>query len=521
MNVDENECLSESVIEKNKKNAESVPGLSFRDSMPQIVASCVINLIVIQAGINMAFSSILIPQLSLPDSDIKIDLDSSSTVASIVTLSIAFGALICGPLMDKYGRKRLSTIICVPFMFAWLLIALSRNLFMIYTARVLSGFCGGLTTVALVYVSEISSPQNRGMLLCLNSVAVSLGIILTYFFNIFFQWRTIGFIYAFISLLSLLIIMRIPESPSWILVFSTKKQHSQALISLEWIYRKRHLSTFYYHQLIDNEKLRQSNLEGNETAAAKERESFMPLLAKVFRQPQVYKPLIILLFMFLFQQCSGCYILIFYTINIFRNLSLNFSQRINENMALMLLGALRLVVSVIASGLARKCHRKTLLYISSLGMMTFIFASGILVRNMDGFTDTSNFLTFQETSNDTLMDNEEKQQQFNTEVYLLVTILCYIAFSSLGVMILPWTLISELFPIEVKGKMSGIIVLIAYFIMFFAVKIFPYSLNMYGMEVMFYLFAISSFAFCTFVYYFLPETYGKSLNDIQKHFTKQ
>jgi facilitated trehalose transporter len=69
--------------------------------------------------------------------------------------------------------------------------------------------------------------------------------------------------------------------------------------------------------------------------------------------------------------------------------------------------------------------------------------------------------------------------------------------------------------------MSGIIVLIAYFFMFFAVKMFPYSLNMYGMEVMFYLFAISSFGFCTFVHFFLPETYGKSLNDIQQHFTRQ
>lgn len=73
-------------------------------------------------------------------------------------------------------------------------------------------------------------------------------------------------------------------------------------------------------------------------------------LWKLSKEPQVYKPLIILLFMFLFQQLSGCYILIFYTINIFRNLSLNFSEKINENMALMLLGSLRLIMSVIASG---------------------------------------------------------------------------------------------------------------------------------------------------------------------------
>lgn len=81
------------------------PKLSFKDSIPQIVASCAINFTVIQAGINMCFSSILIPQLSAPESDIQIDLDSSSTVASIVTLSIALGALFCGPLMDKLGRK--------------------------------------------------------------------------------------------------------------------------------------------------------------------------------------------------------------------------------------------------------------------------------------------------------------------------------------------------------------------------------------------------------------------------------
>lgn len=79
-------------------------------------------------------------------------------------------------------------------------------------------------------------------------------------------------------------------------------------------------------------------------------DSSAPDASKTLASPQVYKPLIILLFMFLFQQLSGCYILIFYTINIFRNLSLTFSERINENMALMLLGSLRLIMSVIASG---------------------------------------------------------------------------------------------------------------------------------------------------------------------------
>lgn len=98
------------------------------------------------------------------------------------------------------------------------------------------------------------------------------------------------------------------------------------------------LSTLHYHQLIDSEKLVDKCLENEKS------------LWKLSKEPQVYKPLIILLFVFLFQQFSGCYVLIFYTINIFRNLSSNFSKKINENMALILLGSLRLIMSVIASG---------------------------------------------------------------------------------------------------------------------------------------------------------------------------
>ncbi|CRL05457.1 CLUMA_CG018168, isoform A [Clunio marinus] len=455
----------------------------------------------------MAFSSILIPQLSEPESDIQIDLSSSSNIASIVVVSVAFGALVCGSLMDTFGRVRLSTMICVPFVVAWLLIALSRNLFMIYTARILSGFCGGLTTVALVYVSEISSPEYRGMLLCLNSVAVSLGILITYLLNVYFKWRTIGYIFAVSALLTFFIVSRLPESPSWIVSMRKKRKNSDALASYEWIYRRHHLSSFYYHQLVDNEKLKRNHLE------SLEKKEEVKSILKLSQESKVYKPLIILLFMFLFQQLSGCYILIFYTINIFRNLSLNFTEKINENMALMLLGTLRLIMSVIASGASRKCHRKTLLYISGLGMMIFIFIAAILVQNTDG--STQNFLSSQTSMNHTTINDDNGSYN---EVYLLISILCYNSFSALGVMILPWTLISELYPIEVKGKMGGLTVAIAYVLMFSVVKVFPFFFNLYNIETMFYLFSASSLAFCAFVYRFLPETYGKSLIDIQNYF---
>lgn len=103
------------------------------------------------------------------------------------------------------------------------------------------------------------------------------------------------------------------------------------------------LSSFYFTQLIDNGKLKGNRSENENT----DREKTFLQLSK---QPQNYKPLVILLFMFLFQQLSGCYVLVFYTINIFRNISTDFSERVNENMALILLGTLRLIMSVVASG---------------------------------------------------------------------------------------------------------------------------------------------------------------------------
>ena len=90
-------------------------------------------------------------------------------------------------------------------------------------------------------MSEISCPEYRGSLLCLNSVAVSLGILITYFLNIYFEWRTIGFLFSALSVMTLLILMKLPESPNWIIALSQKRRHSEALLSLEWIYRKRHV----------------------------------------------------------------------------------------------------------------------------------------------------------------------------------------------------------------------------------------------------------------------------------------
>jgi MFS family permease len=95
---------------------------------------------------------------------------------------------------------------------------------------------------------------------------------------------------------------------------------------------------------------------------------------------------------------------------------------------------------------SRRFHRKTLLYISGLGMAVFIFIAAILVRRMDGFSSAHRFLNAPKVE----ANGGHHSADSYHEVLLLTSILCYNSFSASGVMILPWTLISELYPIQVR-----------------------------------------------------------------------
>lgn len=237
---------------------------------------------------------------------------------------------------------------------------------------------------------------------------------------------------------------------------------------------------------------------------------------KSIREPQVYKPLLILTVLFLFQQLSGGYILIFYTLNIFRNLGSNFASQVDENLASLLLGSIRLVMAIVAAMLSQKCNRKTLLYTSTIGMSLFAFISAFKMMSIDG-SGHALFLKHASNHSEIISHIENPSSSFGN-YFLLICILSYILFASLGLLIIPWTCIAELFPIQYKAKYGGLTVAIAYILMSIVLRIFPFMLDSLTISIIFLIFGVASMACGIFIHFFLPETHRRTFEEIENFF---
>lgn len=218
--------------------------------------------------------------------------------------------------------------------------------------------------------------------------------------------------------------------------------------------------------------------------------------------PQVYKPVVILLILFLIQQLSGSYVVIFYAITIFQEVGGSFGSGINEHGALVLLGVIRFAMSIVTVFLSKIYGRRTLCILSGLGMMFSMFFSSLFL-----------FLSSCYDENGVTVEVMAEQKWL-----LLVIILFYVCASSLGFLVIPWTMIGEMLPISVRGIGTGFMISAAYLMMFAVVKSYPYALGAVGSQGVFTFFSATSFVGTCFIYFYLPETLGKTFSEIEKHF---
>lgn len=203
------------------------------------------------------------------------------------------------------------------------------------------------------------------------------------------------------------------------------------------------------------------------------------------KSPQAWKPLLLLFILFTLQQFTGGYIIIFYAIQIFQKSE---SVGMDEFTSVVIMGVVRFKMAIITLYLAKRFGRRPLLMSSGVGMAVVIAAA-------------SGWMHF-----------------VGEGVFTVVCLLLFVLFASYGVTVIPWTLLGELLPLSIRGKGSGFMVALAYIHMFVTVKLFIFVLDLVGIEFIFLTFSIFSICLVIFVYFKLPETLGKSFQEIESCF---
>ncbi|XP_037887671.1 facilitated trehalose transporter Tret1-2 homolog [Glossina fuscipes] len=403
--------------------------------------------------------------------------------ASLNLLAAPLGGLLSGVLLDKLGRK--CTIYCLNILglTSWILLAVASKedndimFLQLMASRFLVGVTHGLSSAPVgVYSAEISTPKIRGRLILGTSISVSLGITVIYVLGYFIRtdWRLIGWICTGFQVLALMSVLPMPESPNWLI---SKGRLQEARKSLNYFRGLDKKATITHPEVLAEFNVLQKNIHLAEGQK-------MPSFWKSLRLPEVYKPLLILIGMFTFQQLTGIFVIIVYAVQI----SVEAGVTMDPFMCAVLIGLARLITTCPMAYLLEKWGRRRAGIISAAGMTVCM-----ILLAAQSYLRVIPFLP-------------------------VIAIVSFIVLSTLGIFTLPFFMISELFPQHVRGRASGLTVAFGLLAAFFCTKTYPGMKDAIGNEYCFVVYGAVSFAAMIFVYLVLPETRRRTLFEIEEQF---
>ncbi|CAK9833643.1 Facilitated trehalose transporter Tret1 [Anthophora retusa] len=450
----------------------------------QVLAAIVAQLGTINTGMTFGFSAIALPQLQEQNSTIPVIEGSSeeSWIASISSIGTPIGCLMSGYMMDALGRKRSLIITEVPALLGWLLIAFATNIHMIYAGRFFVGLGSGMVGApARVYTGEVTQPHLRGMLTAFASIGVSTGVLIEYALGSVLTWNVCAAISGILPLAALLLMFLFPETPSYLISRSRPEKARKALKQFRG-------STCNINQ--EMEALINFSNKNNIKRLTGFRETVSALL-----KPNALKPFTLLFLYFLIYQWSGTNVITFYAVEIFQDSG----ATLNKYLAAVILGVVRLSSTIAACILCRKCGRRPLTMVSSIGC-------GISMVGLGGYIWL-------------------KEYWAANNVTIAVTwfpVFCIFAYTitcTLGFLVIPWIMIGEVYPVQVRGIIGGLTTMAAHSFIFTVVKTYPFLASALTRHGTFILYGCISLLGTIYFYLCLPETKGKTLQEIEDYFS--
>ncbi|KAG8231160.1 hypothetical protein J437_LFUL011829 [Ladona fulva] len=510
----------------------------------QILAASGPVIATISSGMTSGFSAVLLPQLAAANSDFPVTVDESSWIASTAALPMAPGCLLGGLLMEKIGRRLTIILLCIPFALGWALQSAAPDVLALCLGRALSGFAVGLLGApGMVYIGETAAPAHRGLLLAAVSLAVSIGVALSHLIGALLPWRTAAGIATLVPLVAAVMTFISPETPGWL---ASKGRMAEAAAVFRILRgtgpeAEKELEAMASRSPQKEEiRLEEVSVGGNfakEEPVSRWRK-WLSDWGALLKRPSFIKPFFIMNFFFFVQQWCGVNAVTFYTVDIFKATASGGVATVNEYMATGLVDVARVIASIVACILLRRCGRRPVAFVSGIISAASLLALAAFLTlgpsaAVPSINSGNSSLNLSEiiAENSTLAENvtdswslpaiAEEALDLAAHVWAWAPVVClviYVLASSIGLIPLPWVMTGEVFPVAGRGLGSGVTSCVGFLAFFSVVKTAPALFGNLGMGGSFCVYGVVVLIGTALLYFFLPETKGRTLHEIEEAF---
>ena len=463
----------------------------------------------------------------------------SGWVVSSPSFAAMFAMLFSGRLSDILGRKKLLIFVALFYAISAVFSAYSSSYEMIYIARMIGGLAFGAALVlAPIYIAEIATAKNRGKLVTLQQLNIVFGFFAAFLSNYFFNkyntidnsflndstvWRWMLGVEFFPAIIYFIFLFFIPKSPRWLFMIGKHKQAKEILINL-------HGEKLGLEEMLSIEKA--ANLDQNKSK----------LNVKDLFNKSLRFVLIVGLVIGVLQQITGINAVYFYATSIFKQTGIGTDASFSSG---VLLSTISVIFTFVAIYLIDRMGRRPLLLIGTAGISLSLLLCSygfnqatyqLKQANIDAFE----FINSNDLSllSDKVYDSDvefktELKKILGNQVYskndgeilesatninatlILIGILGFIACFAFSLGPVMWVLLSELYPIKYRGLAIGVIAFINSLISSLVQLIFPWELSNLGNALTFFIFGSISLIGFFVLLKILPETKGKSLEELE------
>ncbi|HDK5726800.1 TPA: sugar porter family MFS transporter, partial [Staphylococcus pseudintermedius] len=400
--------------------------------------------------------------------DIPLNAYTEGLVVSSMLVGAIVGAGLSGPLSEKLGRRRLVFMISIVFIIGALILALAPTMEILVLGRVIIGLAvGGSTAIVPVYLSELAPTDARGSLSSLNQLMITIGILASYLVNYAFApiegWRWMLGLAVVPSVILMIGVIFMPESPRWLL---EKRGEKAARDVMKLTYPASEID----HEI---ENMKKINQIADNTWT-------------VLKSPWLLSTIIIGSVFALLQQLIGINAIIYYAPKIFATAGFGESTAILSTVGI---GVVNVLVTIFAISIIDKIDRKKLLVIGNIGMVASLLIMSALIWLIG----------------------------VNSAAWIILLCLTtFIIFFGVSWGPVLWVMLPELFPMRARGAATGIAALVLSIGSLLVAQFFPVLTDVLQVQQVFLIFAVIGIIAMIFVIKFLPETRGRSLEQIEQ-----